>query len=35
MRLEPVTVEQTEHYQVMRQFCEHPAGFAEAAIGEQ
>jgi predicted ATPase len=32
--LEPVTVEQTDHYKVMREFCDDPAGFVEAAIGE-
>ena len=30
--LEPVTVEQTDHYKVMREFCEDPAGFVEAVI---
>jgi predicted ATPase len=30
--LEPVTVEQTDHYKVMREFCADPAGFIEAAI---
>ena len=28
--LEPVTVEQTDHYKVMREFCADPAGFVEA-----
>ena len=32
--LEPVTVEQTEHYKVMREFCDDPAGFVEGAIAE-
>jgi predicted ATPase len=32
--LEPVTVEQTDHYKVMREFCDDPAGFVEAAIEE-
>jgi predicted ATPase len=32
--LEPVTVEQTDHYKVMREFCADPAGFVEAAIEE-
>jgi predicted ATPase len=32
--LEPVTVEQTDHYKLMREFCEDPAGFVEAAIGD-
>jgi predicted ATPase len=30
--LEPVTVKQTDHYKVMREFCDDPAGFVEAAI---
>src|SRR6202042_2185853 len=33
-RLEPVTVEQTDHYKVMREFCADPTGFVEAAIEE-
>jgi predicted ATPase len=32
--LEPVSVEQTDHYKVMREFCADPAGFVEAAIAE-
>ena len=32
--LEPVTVEQTDHYKVMREFCADPAGFVEAALDE-
>ena len=32
--LEQVTVEQTDHYKVMREFCDDPAGFVEAAMGE-
>ena len=32
--LEPVTVEQTDHYKVMREFCADPATFIEAAIAE-
>ena len=32
--LEPVTVEQTDHYKVMREFCDDPAGFVEGAIAE-
>jgi predicted ATPase len=32
--LEPVTVEQTDHYRVMREFCDDPKGFVEAAIAE-
>jgi predicted ATPase len=30
--LEPVTVEQTDHFKVMREFCYDPAGFVEAAF---
>src|SRR3954469_3724900 len=30
--LEPVSVEATDHYKVMREFCDDPAGFVEAAI---
>jgi predicted ATPase len=32
--LEPVTVKQTDHYRVMREFCDDPASFVEAAIEE-
>jgi predicted ATPase len=32
--LEPVTVEQTDHYKVMREICDDPARFVEAAIAE-
>jgi predicted ATPase len=32
--LEPVTVEQTDHYRVMREFCSDPAGFVEAVFEE-
>jgi predicted ATPase len=32
--LEPVTVEQTDHFKTMREFFEDPRGFVEAAIGE-
>src|SRR5882757_5847254 len=32
--LEPVTVEQTDHYKVMREFCADPAGFVEAVMDE-
>jgi predicted ATPase len=32
--LEPVTVMETDHYKVMREFCNDPAGFVEAAIEE-
>jgi predicted ATPase len=30
--LEPVTVEQTDHFKVMCEFCGDPAGFVEAVI---
>jgi len=32
--LEPVTVEQTDHFRVTREFCADPRGFVEAAIEE-
>jgi predicted ATPase len=32
--LETVTVEETDHYKVMREFCADPAGFVEAVIEE-
>ena len=32
--LESVTVEQTDHYKVMREFCDDPAGFVEAVMAE-
>jgi predicted ATPase len=32
--LEPVTVEETDHYKTMREFCADPAGFVQAAIAE-
>jgi predicted ATPase len=32
--LEPVTVEQTDHYKVLREFCHDPKGFVEATIAE-
>ncbi|WP_454628205.1 AAA family ATPase [Bradyrhizobium cenepequi] len=32
--LEPVNVKDTDHYRVMREFCDDPAGFVEAAIAE-
>jgi predicted ATPase len=32
--LEPVTVEQTDHFKVMREFYDDPAGFVQAAIEE-
>src|SRR5580698_7231796 len=32
--LEPVSVEQTDHYKVMREFCADPAGFVEGVMAE-
>jgi predicted ATPase len=32
--LEPVTVRETDHYKVMREFCADPDGFVQAAIEE-
>jgi len=32
--LEPVSVKETDHYKVMREFCDDPAGFVEAAMAE-
>jgi predicted ATPase len=32
--LDPVTVEQTDHYKIMREFCDDPAGFVEAVLAE-
>ena len=32
--LQPVTVEETDHYKIMREFCDDPAGFVEAAMAE-
>lgn len=32
--LEPVSVEQTDHYKVTREFCNDPRGFVEAVIDE-
>jgi predicted ATPase len=32
--LEPVAVKDTDHYRVMREFCEDPKGFVDAAIAE-
>src|SRR3954466_1097038 len=32
--LEPTTVEQTDHYRVMREFCDDPHGFVEATLTE-
>jgi hypothetical protein len=29
-----VTVQETDHYKVMREFCADPAGFVEAVIDE-
>jgi predicted ATPase len=31
---EQVTVEQTDHYKVMREFCGDPPGFVEVAIAK-
>lgn len=32
--LEPTTVEQTDHYRVMREFCDDPRGFVKATLTE-
>ena len=32
--LEPVTVKDTDHFKVMREFCADPAGFVEAVFEE-
>ena len=32
--LEPVSVKDTDHYKVMREFCEDPKGFVEAVMAE-
>jgi predicted ATPase len=32
--LEPVTVRETDHYEVMGEFCADPDGFVQAAIEE-
>jgi predicted ATPase len=32
--LEPVTVRETDHYKVMREFCEDPEGFVQAVVDE-
>ena len=32
--LEPVTVEETDHFKVMREFCGDPTGFVEAVMAE-
>jgi predicted ATPase len=32
--LEPVTVQETDHYKIMREFCDDPAAFVQAAIAE-
>jgi predicted ATPase len=31
---EPVTVKDTDHYKVMREFCDDPVGFVEAVMAE-
>ena len=33
--LEPVSVEQTDHFKIMREFYGDPAGFVEGAIAEE
>jgi predicted ATPase len=32
--LEPVTLEQTEHFRLIREFCADPAGFLETRLDE-
>jgi predicted ATPase len=32
--LEPVTVRETDHYKIMREFCDDPAGFVEGVMAE-
>jgi predicted ATPase len=32
--LEPVSVEATDHYRIMREFCDDPAGFVDAVLAE-
>ena len=32
--LEPVTIKATDHYRIMREFCDDPAGFVEAVLVE-
>src|SRR5438874_14015 len=32
--LEPVTVEATDHYRIMREFCDDPKGFVEGVLAE-
>jgi predicted ATPase len=32
--LEPVTVEATDHFRIMREFCDDPAGFVEGVLAE-
>jgi len=32
--LEPVTIKATDHYKIMREFCDDPAGFVEAVLAE-
>ena len=31
---EPVMVREADHYKIMREFCDDPVGFVEAAIEE-
>ena len=33
--LDPVSMEQTEHFKLLREFCKHPAGFVESALEEE
>jgi predicted ATPase len=32
--LEPVTIEETDHYKIMREFCDNPARFVKEALAE-
>jgi predicted ATPase len=32
--LEPVTIEETDHYRIMREFCNDPASFVQGAIAD-
>ena len=32
--LEPVTIKATDHYRIMREFCDDPSGFVEAVLAE-
>ena len=32
-RLEPVRLQDTDHFRSMREFCQDPKGFVEAALG--